>query len=311
MNSSVIRPVDPLLNHPSSVVRITECPRDAMQGIHDFIPTEKKVAYINSILKCGFDTVDFGSFVSPKSIPQMRDTAEVLRALDLSCPVSGGNEELVKKPKLLAIVANTRGAEDAVAFDEITYVGFPFSISETFQLRNTNSTLAESMKRVEEIQSLCMKRNKQLVIYISMAFGNPYGDNWNSGIAIDWVKKLSLYGIRIVALSDTIGVSNPENIRYLFSSLIPAFPQLEFGAHLHTMPDTWEEKVDAAYSAGCRRFDSAIKGYGGCPMASDKLTGNMPTENLFSYFNQRKIGTGIHSNEFLEAMKMAQKTFPV
>lgn len=280
-------------------VKMIECPRDAMQGIHEFIPTEKKVAYINSILKCGFDTVDFGSFVSPKAIPQMRDTAEVLRGLDLS----------ETKSKLLAIIANTRGAEDAIAFDEITYLGFPFSISETFQQRNTNSSIAESLKRVEEIQSLCMKKNKQLVIYISMAFGNPYGDVWNSDIAIDWTKKLSQLGIKIFAMADTIGVSNPENITYLFSKLIPEFPDLEIGAHLHTTPDKWEEKVEAACNAGCRRFDSAIKGFGGCPMATDKLTGNMPTENLLSYFNKNGISTGVHSNGLLDAMNAALQTF--
>ncbi|TAL56413.1 MAG: hydroxymethylglutaryl-CoA lyase [Bacteroidetes bacterium] len=306
------------VRHQSSAVRLIECPRDAMQGIHDFIPTEKKIAYINSILKCGFDTVDFGSFVSPKAIPQMRDTAEVLQGLDLpsrSVPQSRnsppfGELEGAVGSRLLAIVANTRGAEDAVAFDEITYLGFPFSISETFQQRNTNSSLAESLKRVEEIQSLCQKKSKQLVIYISMAFGNPYGDEWNIGKVEQWVKKLSGLGIKIFALSDTIGVSNPENINYLFSSLIPSFPQLEIGAHLHTTPATWEEKVDAAYHAGCRRFDSAIKGYGGCPMATDKLTGNMPTENLLSYFNKKEISTGVHSNGLLDAMRMAMSVFP-
>ena len=293
---------------PSSSVRLVECPRDAMQGIHDFIPTEKKVAYINSILKCGFDTVDFGSFVSPKSIPQMRDTAEVLSKLDLPSPVLG--EGLGERSGLLAIIANTRGAEDACKFEQITYLGFPFSISETFQQRNTNSSIAESLKRVEEIQALCAKHKKELVVYISMAFGNPYGDEWNVGKAEEWVKKLFALGIKIIALADTIGVSNPENITYLFSNLIPAFPQLEIGAHLHTTPDKWEEKVDAAYNAGCRRFDGAIKGFGGCPMAADKLTGNMPTENLLSYFNQKEISTGIHSNALLDAMKMAVKTFP-
>lgn len=282
-------------------VKLIECPRDAMQGIHEFIPTEKKIAYINSILKCGFDTVDFGSFVSPKAIPQMRDTAEVLRELDLSAT----------KSKLLAIIANTRGAEDAVSFDEITYLGFPFSISETFQQRNTNSSIAESLKRVEEIQSLCLKKNKKLVIYISMGFGNPYGDEWNVGIVEEWVKRLAQLDIKIFALSDTIGVSNPENITYLFSNLIPVFPHLEIGAHLHTIPDKWEEKIEAAYNAGCRRFDAAIKGYGGCPMATDKLTGNMPTENLLSYFNKKEISTGVHSNGFLDAMKLAVSTFPV
>jgi len=282
-------------------IKLIECPRDAMQGIHDFISTDKKVAYINSILKCGFDTVDFGSFVSPKAIPQMRDTAEVLNKLDLT----------ETKSKLLAIIANVRGGEDACKFEEITYLGFPFSISETFQQRNTNSSIAESLKRVEEMQSLCVKNKKELVIYISMAFGNPYGDKWNSDIAIDWTKKLSQSGIKIFAMADTIGVSNPENITYLFSHLIPEFPQLEIGAHLHTTPDTWEEKVEAAYNAGCRRFDSAIKGFGGCPMATDKLTGNMPTENLLSYFNKKEISTGIHSNAFLDAMKVAVQTFPL
>ena len=282
-------------------VKLIECPRDAMQGIHEFIPTEKKAAYINSILKCGFDTVDFGSFVSPKAIPQMRDTAEVLKQLDLS----------ETKSKLLAIIANVRGAEDACRFPEIAYLGFPFSISEIFQQRNTNSSIAESLKRVEEIQSLCLKDKKELVIYISMAFGNPYGEDWNSEIAVNWVKKLSGLGIKIFAMSDTIGVSNPENIKYLFTHLIPEFPQLEICAHLHTTPDTWEEKIGASYEHGCHRFDSAIKGFGGCPMATDKLTGNMPTENLLSFFNKKEIPTGIHSNTFLDAMKMATKTFPL
>ena len=281
-------------------LKLIECPRDAMQGIHDFISADKKVAYINSILKCGFDTVDFGSFVSPKAIPQMRDTAQVLSKLDLTETTS----------KLLAIIANLRGAKDACAFDEITYLGFPFSISETFQQRNTNSSIAESLKRVEEIQSLCVKNKKELVVYISMAFGNPYGDEWNSDIAIDWTKKLSRFGIKIFAMADTIGVSNSENITCLFSRLIPEFPQLEIGAHLHTTPDRWEEKVEAAYKSGCRRFDSAIKGFGGCPMAADKLTGNMPTENLLSYFNKKEISTRIHSNAFLDAMNLALQTFP-
>ncbi|MEW6470276.1 MAG: hydroxymethylglutaryl-CoA lyase [Bacteroidota bacterium] len=283
-----------------STVRLIECPRDAMQGIHDFIPTEKKVAYINSILRCGFDTVDFGSFVSPRAIPQMRDTAEVLEQLDLGA----GNS------KLLAIVANARGAEDACKFEEISYLGFPFSISETFQQRNTNSSITESLKRVEEIQNLCVKHNKELVIYISMAFGNPYGDPWNADVAIEWTKKLSALGIRIFGMADTIGVSNPENISYLFSRLIPEFPGLEIGAHLHTTPGTWKEKAEAAYQAGCRRFDSAIKGYGGCPMATDQLTGNMPTENLLVFFDEKRIDPGIHRKAFAQAMELAARTFP-
>lgn len=282
-------------------MKLVECPRDAMQGIHDFIETEKKVAYINSILKCGFDTVDFGSFVSPKAIPQLKDTAQVLEQLDLSAGSS----------KLLAIVANTRGAEDAIEFEEISYLGFPFSISETFQQRNTNSSIAESLTRVEEIQDLCVRNKKELVVYVSMAFGNPYGDEWSADVAINWTKRLAKMGIKIIALSDTIGVSNPENIKTLFTSLIPEFPGVEIGAHLHTTPTTWEEKVHAAYLAGCKRFDSAIKGYGGCPMAADKLTGNMPTENLLSYFKKHNIKTGINETAFAEAMNLSSKTFPL
>jgi len=282
-------------------MKLIECPRDAMQGVHEFIPTEKKVAYINSILKAGFDTVDFGSFVSPKAIPQMRDTAQVLEQLDLS----------TTKSKLLAIIANIRGAQDAVEFEEIMYLGFPFSISETFQQRNTNSSIAESLRRVEEIQDLCIRNKKQLVVYISMAFGNPYGDEWSSDVAIEWTKRLAQMGIKIIALSDTIGVSNPQNISFLFSKLIPEFPGIEIGAHLHTTPATWEEKVHAAYISGCRRFDGAIKGYGGCPMAADKLTGNMPTENLLSYFKKNNIPTGIDETAFAEAITIATTTFPL
>ncbi|MFN7013653.1 MAG: hydroxymethylglutaryl-CoA lyase [Bacteroidia bacterium] len=283
------------------MLKLIECPRDAMQGIHDFIPTEKKVAYINQLLKVGFDTIDFGSFVSPKAIPQMADTAAVLAQLDLNNT----------KSKLLAIVANTRGALDAAEYQEISYLGYPFSISETFQQRNTNASIQESLKRVEEIQDICVRNKKQLVVYISMAFGNPYGDAWSSDIAISWIEKLYQLGIKIIALSDTIGVSNKENINYLFSNLIPAFKDVAFGAHLHTTPDTWQEKVEAAYKAGCRRFDGAIKGFGGCPMAADKLTGNMPTENMLSYFEERKIYTGLDLNAFAESVKLAAQTFPL
>lgn len=282
-------------------MKLIECPRDAMQGVHDFIPTEKKVAYINSILKVGFDTVDFGSFVSPKAIPQLRDTAMVLEQLDLAASSS----------KLLAIIANARGAQDAVEFEEITYLGFPFSISETFQQRNTNSSMGESLFRIEEIQDLCTRNKKKLIVYLSMAFGNPYGDEWNSDIVITWTKKLAQMGIKTIALSDTIGVSNPETISYLFSKLIPEFPGIEIGAHLHTTPDTWEEKIHAAYTSGCRRFDSAIKGYGGCPMAADQLTGNMPTEKLISYFKNKNIATGLNDTAFADAMQLAGSTFPI
>ena len=281
-------------------MKLIECPRDAMQGMHEFIPTEKKAEYINSLLKVGFDTIDFGSFVSPKAIPQMRDTAQVLEQLELSSTAS----------KLLAIIANVRGAQDAVEFEEISYLGFPFSISETFQQRNTNSSIAESLIRVEEIQDLCVRNKKELVVYISMAFGNPYADEWSSDTALIWTKKLVKMGIKIIALSDTIGVSNPQNISFLFSKLVPEFPGVEIGAHLHSTPDTWEEKVNAAYTNGCRRFDSAVKGYGGCPMAADKLTGNMPTENLLSYFKKKNIPVGIDEKAFADAMLLSDSVFP-
>jgi hydroxymethylglutaryl-CoA lyase len=280
-------------------LQLVECPRDAMQGIHDFIPTEKKAAYINQLLKCNFDTIDFGSFVSPKAIPQLRDTAEVLEALDLGASNS----------KLLAIVANLRGAQDALEFGEIEFLGYPFSISETFQKRNTNATIAESLARVEEIQSLCVRKKRKLVVYISMAFGNPYGDPWNADVVIQWTKELSRRGIRTIALADTIGVSSAENINYLFSNIIPEFPDVTIGAHLHTTPETWREKVEAAWNAGCRRFDSAVKGYGGCPMAEDKLTGNMPTEKLLSFFAEQKIATGINDTEFAKAMIASADVF--
>lgn len=285
----------------NSSVKLIECPRDAMQGLHDFIPTETKIRYINQLLRVGFDTIDFGSFVSAKAIPQLRDTTDVLSGLDLSST----------KSNLLAIVANMRGAEDAVKFKEIGYLGFPFSISETFQQRNTNSSIEESLGRVAEIQKLCLQSDKKLVVYISMAFGNPYGDEWNLNVAANWCKKLyENLGIEILALSDTIGVSNPENIKQLFGGLIPELPQVEFGAHLHSTPDTVYEKVDAAYKAGCRRFDGAIKGFGGCPMAKDDLTGNMPTEEMISYFNRENVGINIDNSEFQKSMSMALNVFP-
>ena len=265
----------------NKAVKIIECPRDAMQGIKDFIPTERKVQYIQSLLRVGFDTIDFGSFVSPKAIPQMVDTAEVLAQLDLSKTNS----------KLLAIIANTRGANDASVHPEIDYLGFPFSISENFQMRNTHKTIAQSVVTLQEILEIADKSNKEVVVYISMGFGNPYGDPWNVDIVGEWTERLSKMGVRILSLSDTIGSSNPENIEYLFSNLIPKYSNIEFGAHLHTIPTTWFEKIDAAYKAGCRRFDGAIQGFGGCPMAKDELTGNMPTEKMLSYFTQKKLMT--------------------
>ena len=260
----------------SSAIKIVECPRDVMQGISAFIPTYTKIAYINQLLKVGFDTIDFGSFVSPKAIPQLKDTAEVLSSLDLENTSS----------KLLAIIANTRGATDACHFEEINYLGFPLSVSEQFQQRNTNKSIVQALTIVEEIQNLSVKNNKELVVYLSMAFGNPYGENYHPDIVAELTEKLHKLEVKTIALSDTIGVSNPTNIAPLFSTLIKEYPTIEFGAHFHTTPDTWEEKVNAAYQNGCRRFDAALKGYGGCPMAEDKLTGNMPTEKLITYFTE-------------------------
>lgn len=286
------------MNHPTKGIKLVECPRDAMQGWPDYIPVDQKVSYLNKLLQVGFNTLDFGSFVSPKAIPQLRDTAEVLKRLDLS----------QTKTRLLAIIANVRGAQDAVSFDEISYLGFPFSVSEEFQQRNTNSSLTESLKRVEEIQALCTSNKKELVVYISMGFGNPYNEKWNAEIVIHWVGRLIDMGIRTIAVSDTIGVSNPENITYLFSNLIPAFKNVEFGAHLHSTPDTWYEKVDAAYKSDCLRFDAAFNGIGGCPMATDKLTGNLATENIVQYFGgPEKLG--FDSISYQESIYMATKMF--
>lgn len=285
-----------------SKLKLIECPRDAMQGLHDFIPTDVKANYINQLLKVGFDTIDFGSFVSPKAIPQLKDTAEVLSKLELNNTDS----------KLLAIIANKRGANDAALFDEITYLGYPFSVSETFQKRNTNSSIEESLIRVEEIREVAEKYDKKMVVYLSMAFGNPYGDSWDADIVAKWSEVLkSKFEIDILALSDTIGVSNPENIGDLFKNLIKEIPNVEFGAHLHSTPDTANEKIVAAYEAGCRRFDGAIKGFGGCPMATDDLTGNMPTEVMLDYFDHSKVETGLNMNEFNKSMADAMNVFPI
>ncbi len=282
-----------------SEIKIIECPRDAMQGLHHFVPTEQKVDYINSLLEVGFDTIDFGSFVSAKAIPQMRDTAEVLSKLNLEKTTS----------KLLAIIANTRGAEDAIQFDEINYLGFPFSISEIFQQRNTNSTIEESLIRVEEIQRLCISKNKELVVYISMGFGNPYGEDWSIEVVEKWTKKLAEMGVKILAFSDTIGVSNKENIDYLFRNIAPLFPEIEFGAHLHSTPLDRIEKIKAAYDAGCRRIDAAIYGFGGCPMATDNLTGNIATETVVSYLEENNIDTKLNKEAFVRSMQLANKVF--
>jgi hydroxymethylglutaryl-CoA lyase len=285
----------------SEAIKLIECPRDAMQGIKTWIPTEDKIRYINQLLKVGFDTIDAGSFVSEKAVPQMKDTAEVLRRLNLS----GANS------RLLSIVANSRGAETAAEFDEIHYLGFPFSISETFQQRNTNSSIEESLSRVEEIANIAARAKKELVVYVSMAFGNPYGDEWSPEIAIRWSERLfNELGVKILALSDTIGASTPESIKALFGALIPAIPSVEFGAHLHTTPETYREKLEAAFLAGCRRFDGAIKGYGGCPMAADELTGNMPTEMMRHYFTESGIDLKLDDAAFNESMMIASQVFP-
>ncbi|RKS92318.1 hydroxymethylglutaryl-CoA lyase [Flavobacterium limicola] len=280
-------------------IKIIECPRDAMQGIKPFIPTERKVAYIQSLLRVGFDSIDFGSFVSPKAIPQMQDTAEVLARLDLS----------QTRSKLLAIIANTQGATLAAVHPEIRYLGFPFSISENFQMRNTHKTIAESLITLQEILEIAAKSNKEVVAYLSMGFGNPYGDPWSVEIVGEWTEKLAIMGVKILSLSDTVGSSTPDVISYLFSNLIPKYPEIEFGAHLHTTPDKWFEKIDAAYKAGCRRYDGAIQGFGGCPMATDDLTGNMPTEKLLSYFTAQKEFTNMSPMSFESAYNEASMLF--
>ena len=283
-------------------MKIIECPRDAMQGVSEFIPTEIKVEYINQLLKVGYDTIDFGSFVSPKAIPQLRDTAEVLSQLDLSSTSS----------KLLAIVANHRGAEDAVEFEEITYLGFPFSISETFQLRNTNSTIEQSLTTVSQIQDLCVRNKKDLVVYISMAFGNPYGDEWNEEIAMHWIEKIRQLGVKTIAMADTVGLAESDDVYRIMQHLIASISDVEFGAHLHCTAQNWEQKVDAAFNAGCRRFDTAIKGYGGCPMANDALVGNLATEKLISYLSKNNNSImlkDLNLDAFNEATMISNRVF--
>lgn len=280
-------------------IKITECPRDAMQGFHNFIDTNLKIEYINSLLEVGFDNIDFGSFVSPKTVPQMQDTSKVLKGLDLSSTNS----------KLLAIVLNQRGASDASDFDEISILGFPFSISETFQQRNANSTVEDSLNRVEDIKKICDKSNKEMLIYLSMAFGNPYGDKYDSEIAAKWVEKLSQFEINTIALSDTIGSSNGNSITKLFTLMNNEFSEINFTAHLHTTPNQWKEKVEAAIESGCYSFDTAIKGFGGCPMAKDDLTGNLATENLLSYLDDNKFHHNIKKDAFNTSMLKASSVF--
>ena len=281
------------------MIHITECPRDAMQGIKQMIPTELKARYINQLLKVGFEKIDFGSFVSPKAIPQMQDTAALMNLLELDAT----------KSKLLAIIANARGAQDACAFEQISFLGFPFSISETFQQRNANSSIDESLKRVEEIQSLCEKNNKQLLVYVSMAFGNPYGDEWSPEIAIRWTKQLQQMGIKHLALADTTGSSNPHSISLLFNELLPALNGVHLSAHLHSTPQQSGEKIKAAYDAGCRYFDSAIHGFGGCPMAADNLTGNIATEALEAFSIEQKIDLGLNTAALESSYTLSWEVF--
>ena len=280
-------------------IKLIECPRDAMQGWKTFIPTEKKIEYINSLLKVGFDTIDFGSFVSPKAIPQMSDTKEVVKKLGIG----------VRGTKLLAIIANQRGAEEASIFDEISYLGFPFSVSETFQQRNTNSTIKESLGRVEEIQNICFKTGKQLVVYISMGFGNPYEDPFDEDIVFEWVNKLVAMDIGIISLADTVGVATPEQVYTMTSYLVDSLPGTEIGVHLHSTPQNWKEKLEAAVKAGCKRFDGALKGIGGCPMADDELVGNMNSELMINYFDQHGLVNSLDKEALAHSLRIAGEIF--
>jgi len=280
-------------------IKIIECPRDAMQGWKNFIPTSKKIEYINSLLEIGFDTIDFGSFVSPKAIPQMADTKEVIKGIKVQGTSS----------KLLGIVANVRGAEEAVAYNEITYLGFPFSVSETFQQRNTNSSIAESLTRVQEIQNICIKNGKKLVIYISMGFGNPYRDIYSEEIVFNWVNKMVELGITTISLADTVGIATPEQVYSMTKYLVEKLPHVEIGVHLHSRPDNWREKIDAAINAGCRRFDGALKGFGGCPMANDDLVGNMRTEWMIDYFEKKNLSGDLNKVALARSLQLATEIF--
>lgn len=286
-------------SHKANELQLIECPRDAMQGWKRFIPTEKKVEYINSLLGVGFDTIDFGSFVSAKAIPQMRDTKEVLKGLQLTASSS----------KLLAIVANTRGAEEAVEFDEISYLGFPFSISPTFQQRNTNSTIEKSVDRVAEIQNLCKKKGKKMVVYLSMAFGNPYGDVYNEEVLMKWTDAMAKREIDIISLSDTIGIATADQITKAVSTVIPQYRNVQIGVHLHSTAHTWKSKVAAAFEGGCLRFDGALKGYGGCPMANDELVGNINSEWLIQFAEEKELQLSINKEALTKSLQLAEEVF--
>ncbi|MEO6850076.1 MAG: hydroxymethylglutaryl-CoA lyase [Mucilaginibacter sp.] len=283
----------------SSSIKITECPRDAMQGLSNFVPTSIKIEYINLLLQAGFDTIDFGSFVSAKAIPQMQDTGTVLENLDLHN----------SKSKLLAIIANYRGAENAVQYEQISYLGFPFSISETFQRRNTNATIAEAFETVKKIKELSDTKGKTPLVYLSMGFGNPYGDEWNSDIVVKWAERLVKESIKHISLADTIGIATPAQISGVYNLLATSFPETAFGVHLHSTPNSWYPKIEAAYKSGCTRFDTALKGYGGCPMAKDELTGNIATENLVAYLQSQNVDTGLNMDKLQEAMDYCSRIF--
>lgn len=287
------------MTNKNSSVKLIECPRDAMQGWRHYIPTEKKITYINALLKVGFDTVDFGSFVSPKAIPQMFDTAEVLKGLQVD----------PSKTQLLAIVANVRGAQEAVVYDEITYLGFPFSISPAFQKRNTNSSMEQSLQRVAEIQNLCIKNKKKLVVYISMGFGNIYGDEYNETIVLHWIDKIVAIGVEIISIADTVGVATAQQVTSIVSAVLPAYPDAEIGVHLHSTAINWKDKIDAALQAGCYRFDGALKGIGGCPMAGDDLVGNMDTELMIPYFRSLHLLDKINEDALQECSRLANEIF--
>lgn len=279
-------------------VFITECPRDAMQGIKEWIETSDKINYLNHLLTCGFDTLDFGSFVSPKATPQMRDTATVLEGLDDS------------ETKLLAVIPNERGAEDAAKFERIHFLAYPFSISETFQLRNTNATIEESLRRVEAIANICHKENKELMLYLSMGFGNPYGDAWSPDLIGTWAERLTqLFEVSRLSLADTIGIATPELVKSVFTTISSEFENIQISAHLHTVPENAVKLTEAAYDGGCRYFEGAIKGYGGCPMAKDELTGNMPTEQMLDWFKKKGVDTGVNMTRFSEAFVTSSKVF--
>jgi len=307
------------MNHRNGTISLIECPRDAMQGWPHLIPTEKKIEYINSLLKVGFHTLDFGSFVSPRAIPQMADTAQVLAGLDkqyiavpgdnIAAPGDHSRHASSHRTRLLAIVANFRGAEEAASFDEITYLGFPFSVSETFQLRNANKTVEGSLATVEEIQDLCAKRQKELVVYISMGFGNPYGDPWSEEIVFQWVETLTRLGIRIISLADTVGLASPEQVFAVTDYLVRQLPDHTIGVHLHSTATHWKAKIDAALQAGCRRFDGALKGIGGCPMAGDHLVGNMDSAHMIPYFEHKGLLSGLNQAALAGSLKLASEIF--